>query len=111
MPRRRQMTLIEWMVLMAIVGILAAIVMPSIDQAKRKALAARQEAARAPSPASADGLLNTIELSEVADSGERSGSEELGGVISALLPIAFAVAVIFVVLAAVRREMSRRAQQ
>ena len=107
MPRRQQMTLVELMVVMAILGILAAIVLPAFSQAKQRAQGRRDTAARA--PASVDGQFNTIEVSELSESAERTTPNPLGRLIAPLLPLAFVAAVIFIILSAARHQMSRRA--
>jgi len=108
MPRRQRMTLIELMIVVAILGILAAIVLPSLKQAKNRARADRAaEAARQAIPP--DGQLNTIELSEATAAAERQTPDQWSRALAPFLPLAFVAAITAIVIAAARRQMSRRA--
>jgi hypothetical protein len=108
MPARKQMTLVEWMIIMAILGILAAITLPTLQQAKQRARGGGPRIA-APQPVPPDGQLNTIELPEQSASPDERGPEEVTRIIAPLLPVAFAIAITLVFVATLRRRTSRRA--
>ena len=109
MPPRKQMSMIELMIIMAIVGILAAILIPGLKQAKERAQTAGTPAAR--QQVEPDGQLNTIEVSEVSPTADHDVAEEWKRVIAPLLPLAFTAIVTAVILISVRRQMSRHAKQ
>ena len=113
MPARQKPTLVEIMIMVAILGILAAIVIPAMEQAKRRAQTAGRRAAQsgpvAQQPSSADGQLNTIEVSELSQNTERERPEQYIGVVVGLIPIVISVLVVWFILNRLRQQMSRRA--
>lgn len=109
MRPRKQMTMIELMVMIAIFGILAAITLPTLKQAKDRAQAGRGPAVRR--SVEPDGQLNTIEVSELSPSADDNSSQELTRLISSLLPVALVAIVAAVVIASARRQMSGHAKQ
>jgi prepilin-type N-terminal cleavage/methylation domain-containing protein len=102
------MTMIELMIVIAIVGILAAILIPSIKQAQDRARGQRTaEAERRALPP--DGQLNTIELSEVSAAADEQTPDRWSRSLTPFIPLAFVAAIAAIVIAAARRQMSRRA--
>jgi len=112
MPRRAKMTPVEFLIIMAMVGIFISILIPNLTQARRRELAARREAARAPAEDSSavDGQLNTIEVSEVSQNGERRAPEQFIVPLVRLIPLAAAVLFVIVALSRLRRQMPRRSE-
>lgn len=118
MRPHKRLSLVELMVIMAVVGILAAIVLPAAKQAKERAQAPRAPAApqapRSPAPQAAiepAGQLNTIEVSEYAADSPEEGPDQWERLIAPFVPLAFMAVVAFVVVTAMRRQMSRRVGQ
>jgi len=109
MRPRKQMTMVELMIVMAIVGILAAVVLPALKQAKDRARAGRAPAVQR--PVEPDGQLNTIEVSELSKSAERSSPDQWARGLAPLFPLAFIAAIIVIIFVAMRRRMSRNAEQ
>ncbi|UCC67899.1 MAG: hypothetical protein JSV79_12410 [Armatimonadota bacterium] len=109
MPPRKQMSLIELMIIMAIVGILAAILIPGLKQAKQRTETAPTPGAR--QQVEPDGQLNTIEVSEVSPTADHDVAEEWKRVVGPLVPLAFTAVVVAAILISVRRQMSRNAKQ
>ncbi len=109
MRPRKQMSMVEMMIAMAIIGILAAIVLPNLKQAKQRAQAAR----RAPvqQTAEPDGQLNTIEVSELAETADRGNPDQWGRALAPRLPLAFIAVGIVIIFVAMRHQMSRHAKQ
>ena len=108
MPRRQRMTMIELMIVIAIVGILAAILIPRIKQAQDRARGRRTaEAERQALPP--DGQLNTIELPEVTAAADEQTPDRWGRSLTPFIPLALVAAIAAIVIAAARRQMSRRA--
>jgi type II secretory pathway pseudopilin PulG len=112
MSRRGKMTPIEFLILMAIVGILISIILPGLSQARRRELAARRHGVQDPALDSraADGQLNTIEVSEVAQNEPTQGPEQYIAPVVRLLPLAAAAFFVFLVLTRLRRQMSERSE-
>lgn len=110
MPRRQKLTLVELLIIIAILGILAAIVMPAFQQARQRSLASRgrvnQSYDMAQQPSGADGQLNTIEVSELSQSREGRGPAQHLGALFAVLPILVAAAVMVIIFGRLRRQMS-----
>ncbi len=106
MPPQKRLNIQELFVVMAIIGTLAAVVIPSIKQGKDRARAAR--AAPPQQAVEPDGQLNTIEISDYADDVDRGGQEDWTKVVAPLLPLAFMAVVAAVVIVALRRQTSRR---
>ncbi len=109
MRPRKQMTLMELMIVMAIIGILAAIVIPGLKQAKDRARAARSAAAER--PVEPDGQLNTIEVSEVSPTAEHQTAEAWSRIVAPLLPLGFVAIVAAIIVISLRRQMSGHAKQ
>lgn len=106
MPRRRPMTMVEWLIVMSILGILASIILPNFQQASQRAQ--RRTAASAPAePTQPDGQLNVIEPPETSESAGRT--EPGGRALGPVLPIAVAVLAAFIFLRHMRRHKSRHA--
>jgi len=112
MPARQRMTLIEFLIVMAIFGILAAIAIPAMEQARQRARAARSGAGQAPAftAVSPDGQLNTIEVSELARDGDRARPEQFIGVVIGLVPVVVGVAIIYAIVSRLKRQMARRVE-
>jgi len=113
MPARQKPTLVEIMIMVAILGILAAIVLPGLEQAKRRAQASGRQSAQssyaAQQPSAADGQLNTIEISELSQNNQEPRPEQYVGVFTNLIPIIISVLVVWFILTRLRQQMSRRA--
>ena len=104
MPARKKLSLVEIMILMAIVGILFSIMMPNVERAKRRAEAQRRTTTV--QPTSSEGQLNTIEVSEGSKSVERHNPLRWLGVLIGLAPIIIAAAVITAIFKRLRRQMT-----
>ena len=109
MRPRKQMSMVEMMIVMAIIGIVAAIVLPSLKQAKERAQAARN--APAQQSVEPDGQLNTIEVSELSETADRGSPDQWGPALAPLFPLAFIAAIIVIIFVAMRRQMSHHAKQ
>ncbi len=110
MPRRQKPTLVEFLIIVAILGILAAIVMPALQQARQRSLASRDRVNQsydvAQEPTAADGQPNTIEVSELSQSRESSGPAEHLGALFAVFPIIVGAALMLIIFGRLRRQMS-----
>ncbi len=110
MPRRQKLTLVELLIIVAILGILAAIVMPALYQAQQRSLSSRSRASQsydsAQERSAADGQLNTIEVSELSQSRESNGPAQHLGALFAVLPIIVGAALLLIVFGRLRRQMS-----
>lgn len=104
MPRRkRSTTLVERMIVLAIVAILISAILPNLQRAKRQGLrtrAAYRASERAAEPA---GRLNTIEVSELDRPREPMEPMAVGRIVGALVQVAVVVIVLAVILTVVRR--------
>ena len=109
MKTRRPMTMIERLIVMAILGILAAIVLPSLQQAKESARGSASPAVE--EPAMPDGQLNTIDVSEASGGADHTSRQDWGRTIRPVLPMAVILAIILMRLRHLQRQKSRRAQQ
>jgi competence protein ComGC len=113
MPARQKPTLVEIMIMVAILGILAAIVLPGLEKAKRRAHSPGPPVApssgMADQPIAADGQLNTIEVSELSQNEQQPRPEQYVGVFTNLIPIIISVLVVWFMLTRFRQQMSRRA--
>lgn len=107
MPRRKKLSSVEVLILMAILGILFSIIMPSAERAKRQAQRARS--APVVERTTGEGQLNTIEVSELSERVHRHNPMQWFGVLLGLAPVIFAMVVIFTIFGRLRRRMSRRA--
>ncbi|MBN1459159.1 MAG: hypothetical protein JXA57_06455 [Armatimonadetes bacterium] len=112
MPRRARMTPTEFLVLMAIVGILISILIPNLKQARQRELAARRHAVQptAADSRDVDGQLNTIEVSEVSQNARHRPPEQFIAPFARLLPLAAGVFFVIFFLSRLRRQMSRRSE-
>lgn len=110
-PRKQQMTLVEALIMVAILGILAAVTMPTMQRAKKQSMQARAgEPVASQQVRERAGQLNTIEVSEVA-SGEKEPAPEVSPrAIGALIRLAITAVIVVVIINAFRRRM-KRAQQ
>ncbi|HUU55518.1 MAG TPA: hypothetical protein VMY87_11420 [Armatimonadota bacterium] len=113
MPARQKPTIIEIMIMVAILGILAAIVLPGLEQAKQRAHSPGPRVAPssriADQPSAVDGQLNTIEVSELSQSDQEPRPEQYIGVVVRLIPVVMSVLVVWFILNRFRQQMSRRA--
>lgn len=113
MSARQKPNLIEIMVMVAILGIVAAIVIPALEQAKQRAHSAGRPSARsgyvAQEPSAVDGQLNTIEVSELSQNDQQPRPEQYIGVFGSLIPVIISVLFIWFILSRFRQQMSRRA--
>ena len=108
MPRHRPMTMVEWLIAMAILGILASIVLPSLQQASRRTQG--RTAAGAPAePTPPDGQLNVIEPPEASEISGGAASDQDGRALGPALWIALAVVTAFVMFRRIQRRGSRGA--
>ena len=113
MPARQKPTLIEIMIMVAILGILAAIILPGLEQAKQRAHSPGRRVAPssrvADQPSASDGQLNTIEVSELSENTQQPRPEQYIGVVAGLIPVVISVLVVWFILNRLRQQMSRRA--
>lgn len=111
MPARRQPTLIEILIVVSIMGILAAIIIPAIVQARQPAAESSAEQESKGPPPTPDGLLNTIEVSELSERAdtERFRPEDLLKPLAPLIPVLVVFFVGIVLFAKLRRRLGRRA--
>ncbi len=110
MPRRQKPTLVELLIIVAILGILAAVVLPAMEQARRPSRPPPGSVVGAPQTAEEsgafDGQLNTIEVSELSQSRDMESPARVFGVLADLLPIVVPVAILLIVFVRLRRQMS-----
>lgn len=104
MPERKQMTLVEILVIIAILGILAAIMLPAMQQAKRNAPAVTTPEAEDTEPA---GHLNTIEISELSREAAPKEPEDVVRSVTEAFPVMVAVIIALVIIQAVRQKQRR----
>ena len=113
MPARQKPNLIEIMVMVAILGILAAIVIPGLEQAKQRARSSARPSDRsghaAQEPSAVDGQLNTIEVSELSQTDQQPRPEQYIGAFRHFIPLIVLALSIWFVLSRLRRQMSGRA--
>ena len=112
MPRpKQQMTLVQALIMVAVLGILAAVGMPSMQRAKQRAMQVRTDepvaSQQVQEPA---GQLNTIEVSEVSSEEKEPGAEMSGRSIGPLIRLAITAVVVVAIINAFRRRM-KSAQQ
>jgi len=119
MPARQKMTPVEIMIVLAILGILASIMLPAMNQAQQGSRSRGVDKSRSrtavttpslfdSSHVGSDGQLNTIEVSELSRSAPRRNPGQWIGVVAGLVPIAISIAVVFIILGRFRQQMMRR---
>lgn len=113
MPRRQKPNLIEFLIIVAILGILAAIAIPAMEQARQRSLPSAERAGQAHDVAGGaeafDGQLNTIEVPEVSQ-GRNGGNPGRGvGVLIGLVPVILPVVIAVIIFGRVGRQLSRSA--
>ncbi len=106
MPSRKRMTTVEWMIVMAILGILASIALPQLQRTSQHAArrSTAQTRAEAPQP---DGQLNVIEPPEASEGSGQSGPGRSGEGGGRAFPIVVAIVIAIMVL----RRLHRRGVQ
>ena len=110
MPQRKQMSLVEVMIMIAVLGIIVSIALPAMKRGARRA-GHMVGAPAVGAPAAADGQLNVIEVSDEASKPNRVLPAGWARGVGALLPLILFVAVFAIITLAARRQMSRRAEQ
>lgn len=111
MPAHKRLNVVEFIVVVAFIAILASILFPMFERAKQRAAQEAGETA-APQPApTPDGLLNTIEVSDVSEDArsERSKPENYLAPLGAVVPLAVVGAAALVLFLRFRRRRRRRA--
>lgn len=110
MPRQQKPSLIELLIIVAILGILAAIVLPAMEQARRRSLSSGDRAGQARDvaerPEAFDGQLNTIEVPEVSQGRNGGNPGRAVGVLIGLVPVILPVVVVLIIFGRVRRQLS-----
>lgn len=101
MPQPKQINLVEILVILAIVGILAAIMLPVMQQAKRNAPVATTTEAEDSEPA---GQLNMIEISELSKEEAPKEPEDVARLVTSAFPIIVAVIVALVMIHGLRQK-------
>jgi hypothetical protein len=97
-------SLMQRLMLFAILGILFSVVMPNVQRAKQRGGPARQPAVeRQPGADSVDGQNNTIDVSETAESPDGEPGGDWGRAVARIIPIAIIVGI----LALARRRLGR----
>ncbi len=113
MPARQKPTLVEFLIMAAILGILIAIVAPGLERAKRRAHSPGPPVApssrMADQPSASDGQLNTIEVSGLSQSTQQPRPEQYLGVFVGLIPVVISVLFVWFMVNRFRQQMSRRA--
>ncbi len=105
--RKKKMTLVEMMIVIAIAGIFFSVMMPNVERAKRQAQAQRQ--APAMQTTSGEGQFNTIEVSETSKPREKRNPLRWIGVLIGLAPIIIAAVVIATIFKRIRQQMTGHA--
>jgi len=115
MPKRkRNMTPVERIIVVAILGILMSIILPNLQRTSRRSRAAPPQ--QSPpifgrqSRSQPAGQLNTIEISQTTSRGARSSPEHVARVIGGVLRLIILVGVVLILVIAARQNR-RRAQE
>jgi hypothetical protein len=119
MPARKKMTPVEVLILFAILGILASIALPAMNQAQQRSRGRGVEKSRSRTAVStpplfdsshlgSDGQLNTIEVSELSQNAERGRPQRAIGGPARFVPLILGITAVFVFLNWVRRQAARR---
>jgi len=114
MPRRRQqMTLVEWLIVVAIAGILIAIAAPAMQQAKRQARLRQAQGADARGMPQAAGQSNTIGVPEASSGsptqeGQPPRRGPRGGGVMWLAALVAAAVIVRLLSKRARRQAGRR---
>ena len=107
MQSRRRMTMVEWLIVMAILGILASIALPQLQRASRQAARSTAGETRG-QPSQPDGQLNVIEPPETSEGGGRAEPDRGGGGGGRAFPIGVAIVIAIMVLRRLQRRGLRR---
>jgi hypothetical protein len=110
MPRRQKPSLIELLVIVSILGILAAIVIPAMEQARQRPPSSGERVGQAHDvaggPEGFDGQLNTIEVPELSQGRDGGSPGRAIGVLIGLVPVILPVVVVLIIFGRVRRQLS-----
>ncbi len=108
-PVRRKMTMVELLIVMAILGILAAILVPAFVQSARRAQR-KDSSAAPPATGEGEGVENTIDVPETLDQPSEQPAERRTPAAGWLVSVVVWAIILTLVVRFVRRLKSRLAK-